>query len=115
MITNRPLPPPTPTPLCATYAQLLPLLGAHELDPEQAEALRNHLSDCAWCQSVLATYGVMEDALRRHFGPGQVAPNTVTLEEIMRATDREDRISPGDNDADDEPVATDLGTPPPRR
>jgi hypothetical protein len=113
MITNRPLPPPTPTPLCATYAQHLPLLHTHELKPDQVEALRNHLAECAWCQSVLATYDVVENALRRHFGPAREAPNVVTMEEIMRATDREDRRSP--SDSDDDPVTTDLSTPPPRR
>jgi hypothetical protein len=45
MITNRPLPPPAPTPLCAMYAQLLPLLRAHELDPDQTEAVDQHLAE----------------------------------------------------------------------
>ncbi|HEV2457724.1 MAG TPA: zf-HC2 domain-containing protein, partial [Ktedonobacterales bacterium] len=94
MSTNRPLLPPTPTPHCATYAQLLPLFGAHELDAAQAEALRTHLADCAWCQSVLATYDVVEEALRRQFGPGHTAPRLLTMEAILRATDQEDRRSP---------------------
>src|SRR5260370_41785823 len=118
MSTKRLLPPPAPTPLCATYAQHLPLLGAHELKPDQTEALRTHLADCAWWQSVLATYDVVENALRRHFGPGQVARSAVTMEEIMRATDQEGRRSPSatdsdsESDSDDEPVATHLRTPP---
>jgi hypothetical protein len=72
------------------YAPRLPLLRVHELEPDQAEELRCHLVGCAWCQSVLATYDIVEDALRRHFSPGGTALTEVTLEDIIRTTDREE-------------------------
>jgi streptogramin lyase len=109
MITNRPLPQPAPTPLCATLARLLPLRHSHELTPDQIDAVDQHVVACAWCQSVLATYDVVDDALRRHFGPNSVAPSVFTMEAIWGATDQEDRRSASE-DHDD--VATVTGPRP---
>jgi len=77
-------PPPTPGPLCAAYSPLLPLLGTQALSPEQEVSLRAHLADCAWCQNQLATYAVVEAALRRHYTSIPSA-RPLTLEDIMRA------------------------------
>ncbi len=77
-------PPPTRGPLCAAYAPLLPLLDTHALPPEQEGPLRAHLADCAWCQNQLATYAVVEAALRRHYASLPSA-RPLTLEDIMRA------------------------------
>src|SRR5260221_10567803 len=77
-------PPPTPGPLCAAYSPLLPLLDTQALSPEQEVSLRAHLADCAWCQNQLATYAVVEAALRRHY-TSLPSARPLTLEDIMRA------------------------------
>ena len=59
---------PAPRPLCAVFAPLLPLLAAGELDAEQEVAVRTHTAGCDWCSAKLATFGVVESALRRHYG-----------------------------------------------
>jgi streptogramin lyase len=106
MSANRTIPAPAPRPFCAAYTSLLPLLHANELDADQTTAVREHVVDCAWCRSVLATYDVVDDALRRHFGPGPAAPIGLTMEAIMSATSQEDSISPSDED--DELTMTSL-------
>jgi len=78
-------PPPAPGPFCAAYAPLLPLLDTRALPPEQEVSLREHLADCAWCQSQHAAYAVVEAALRRHYTSIPSA-RPLTLEDIMRAS-----------------------------
>jgi hypothetical protein len=73
--------PPTPGPECAALAPLLPLLSEGGNDTHAEAGVRGHLATCAYCQSQLAAYDRLDDALRRHFGPNAVP--TLALEEIM--------------------------------
>lgn len=65
-------PPVVPRPLCAAYAPLLRLLRSHSLEPDERGAVESHLADCAWCQRQLATYDVVDEALRRHYTAGSL-------------------------------------------
>jgi len=56
-----------PRPLCAAYAPSLRLLRSGGLEPSERVALDAHLAACAWCQNQLATYDIVDAALRRHF------------------------------------------------
>ena len=53
MALNSHTPTPAPTPLCALYEPMLPLLLADELDAEQIVLVRGHLSGCPFCQQRL--------------------------------------------------------------
>lgn len=90
---------PVPTPLCAIYEPMLPLLSADGLSAEERASLAAHLAGCAWCQNRLATLDVVDDALRRHYasvpaitaGSGlraRVRP-ALTLEDIIMADQEE--------------------------
>jgi len=59
---------PQPTPLCAAYAPLLPLLDTDMLMAEERAATREHVAGCAWCQREAASYDTLELAMRRHYG-----------------------------------------------
>jgi hypothetical protein len=74
------------------YSPLLPLLGARALSPEEEASLREHLVDCAWCQNQLATYSVVEDALRSCYASAPSA-QPLTIEDIMRASQSDLRSS----------------------
>lgn len=72
-----------PTPMCAAFAPLLPLLASDELSAEEARSVRTHLATCAWCQSQLATYDTLDAALRRHYGDGGHATHFLSMEDVM--------------------------------
>ncbi len=80
---------PMPTPLCAAFAPLLPLLAGGELSAEEARSVRTHLATCDWCQSQLATYDAMDAALRRHYGNGEYATYFLSMEEIMSDSEQD--------------------------
>lgn len=69
--------PPVPGPACESFAPLLPLVGQQRFDSRDSSQLRQHLATCDYCQSELASYNWLDDALARHFGPvprGPLAP-----------------------------------------
>lgn len=66
--------PPQPGPTCEYFAPLLPLLGQERLNPGDSSRLRQHLATCAYCQSELASYDWLDNALARHFGPAPRGP-----------------------------------------
>lgn len=72
-----------PTPMCAAFAPLLPLLAADELSAQEAGSVRAHVATCAWCQSQLATYDAMDAALRRDYGDGEHATYFLSMEDVM--------------------------------
>lgn len=80
---------PTPTPLCAAYESLLPLLGTGALTSDEARATEEHVAICAWCREQRATYESLDAAAHRHYSPGiavGMAPQPLLrLEDIMRA------------------------------
>src|SRR5262249_35670878 len=98
MSENHASPRPTPQPFCAIYAPLLPLLHTGGLTAEEAASTEAHLGDCAWCQHQLATYDVVDAALRRHYGdetvvspartPRRRVRPALTLENIMQASNQ---------------------------
>ena len=86
---------PVATPRCAALRSLLPLLSSGMLAPAEAEGVREHVATCAWCQNKLASFAVVEDALRRHYGAAGRAPYAptallddpepeITLDDVMR-------------------------------
>jgi hypothetical protein len=82
-----------PTPRCASYTALLPLLNSDALTPDEAAATREHLAGCAWCRGELAGYEQLEAAARRTYGVEAATRSPdipLRLEDIMRtATQRE--------------------------
>ncbi len=98
-------PPPTPGPFCAVYSPLLPLLGARALTPEEEASLREHLVDCAWCRNQLAAYATVEDALRQRYASAPSA-QSLTLEDIMRASRSESQPSETSRQASRQPLRT---------
>jgi len=80
------IPPSTrPTPLCARYAPLLALSRTEVLLPEEATHLREHVSDCSWCQREAAAYDALDAAARASFG--SVAISRITMEDVMRVAE----------------------------
>ncbi|HEV2460476.1 MAG TPA: hypothetical protein VGS80_19140, partial [Ktedonobacterales bacterium] len=75
---------PMPTPFCAIFAPLLPLLDSRELDVQQAAPVREHVAKCQWCAARLAQHEVVDAALRRHYGPGAPVDVPIALEDIMQ-------------------------------
>ena len=59
--------PPTPGPLCAAFAPLLPLISSSALEEDESTPTREHVVGCAWCQQELARYVAVDEALRRMF------------------------------------------------
>jgi hypothetical protein len=55
-----------PRPICAAYASSVRLLHSSGLAPDERAAVEAHLAGCAWCQNQLATYDLVDTALRRH-------------------------------------------------
>ena len=72
---------PEPTPICASFAAILPVLDEPVVDAGEAAQARSHLATCAYCQAQMAGYYRLETALRRALGPsGTPRPQT---EDIM--------------------------------
>jgi hypothetical protein len=70
-----------PTPICASFAAILPVLDEPGIDARQAAEARAHLATCAYCQAQVAGYYRLETAMRRALGPsGTPRPRT---EDIM--------------------------------
>ena len=46
---------PSPGPECASFADVLPLLGENTLDAETSAHLRQHVGTCTYCQAQAAT------------------------------------------------------------
>jgi hypothetical protein len=76
---------PAPTPECAAFETLLPLLATDALTPDEATATHEHVAECAWCRAQLAGYDTFEAAIRRHYGSDVSEGSSITLEGIMRA------------------------------
>lgn len=80
-----------PTPECAPFAALLPLLDADALTAAEAAATRQHVAGCAWCRSELAGYERLSAAARHAYGPGATPASfgpPLRLEDIMRASEQ---------------------------
>ena len=60
--------PPAPTRLCAAYAPMLALLRTGLPDRAADEPMRAHVEGCDWCRATLATFDIVDDALKRHYG-----------------------------------------------
>ena len=80
---------PAPTPECAAFETLLPLLGTDALTPGEATATRRHIAGCAWCRAQLEDYGAFEAALRRQYGSDPSNASAMTLESMMHADEVE--------------------------
>ncbi len=103
MSSNSHIPQPGPTPLCASFAGLLPVLDEPGIDAGAAAAARAHLATCPYCQRQRAAYEQLEVALRRYLGPS-ATPRPRT-EDIMRTV-------LGDKDHLHEPGDSNISTPP---
>jgi hypothetical protein len=110
MSDNHATPRPTPQPLCAVFAPLLPLLRSGELAEQERAQVEAHLADCAWCQHQLTTFDIVDAALVRRYGPAfnetagaaqldvSYRPGTrrdLTLEDIMKADQQPTRATTG--------------------
>ncbi|MGE5334265.1 MAG: zf-HC2 domain-containing protein [Nitrososphaerota archaeon] len=100
---THPISIPAPTPECAAFETLLPLLDTDALTPGETAATRDHIAGCAWCRSQREGYDTFEAALRRHYSPGAPEPATTfaswpmfRLENSMR--DDEAEALPAGND-----------------
>jgi len=76
---------PLPTPLCAAYAPLLPLLDSDTLSASEADATREHVAGCRWCQRELVEYAALTSAVRRAYGPN--APTELRLPLVVAPSD----------------------------
>ncbi len=76
---------PAPTPACAAFETLLPLLDTDVLTPDEATAAREHIAGCAWCRAQLAGYDTFETALRRHYSSDVSGVPAIILEDVVRA------------------------------
>jgi hypothetical protein len=86
--SNTP-PPMHPSPACASYAPLLPLLAHGLLGRAQAARVRAHLSTCTSCQERAALDDALDAALRHCFAPPDDAGDVpFSIEEIARMIDR---------------------------
>ncbi len=81
---------PTPTPDCATYSPLLPLLAHGLLEAtEEAEDVHAHLATCAYCRAQAAFDDELDAALRRRFLlAGDEDRLLFSTEEILQMSDR---------------------------
>ncbi|HKW23762.1 MAG TPA: hypothetical protein VJO13_20460 [Ktedonobacterales bacterium] len=82
---THPTPIPAPTPACAAFEPLLPLLDTDALTPGEATATHEHITGCAWCRAQRAGYDTFEAALRRHYSSDVSDGISITVEGIMRA------------------------------
>ncbi len=76
---------PLPTPLCAAYAPLLPLLDTDALSAGEEAATREHVAGCRWCQRELAEYAALTNAVRRVYGAD--APTELPISLVVAPTD----------------------------
>src|SRR6185312_8676452 len=76
---------PAPTPECAAFEPLLPLLDTDALTPDEATATREHIAGCAWCHAQRTGYDTFEAALRRHYSSDVSDGSSITLDGIARA------------------------------
>ena len=112
MTQHPPASTPTPTPLCASFAPLLPLLDSDALTHDEARATRDHLATCAWCRAQQATYAALDMAALRHLSPESKANwLPLQLEDIMRTDDIKVMI---DDRSDDDMEAPSLAPRPPQ-
>ncbi len=78
------IPLPRPEAACSAFVDLLPLLGEETLAGDEAQALREHLSTCAYCQTQRATYERIATALSRYGEPAEERP--FSAEELLQIT-----------------------------
>ena len=78
-----------PTPNCAAYESLLPLLPTGLLTDDESRDLLAHAEMCAYCRAQLDEYVALDAAGRRYYGPGAALPTFVavplTLDDIVYA------------------------------
>lgn len=89
MNSNHHLPESTPGAGCDAVASLLPLVAQRLLEPDEAQAVRAHVSGCSHCRARLAAYDGLDLALRRHFE--QIASSPIRMEELMRRVQHEEQ------------------------
>jgi outer membrane protein assembly factor BamB len=84
------IPPRRPLPGldCAAMSKLLPLLHSPELDADEAQRVQRHVEMCEWCRQIVATYDVVDDALRYHYS-GPTAP-FLSMEDVMNGSHDDD-------------------------
>ena len=84
MQNNGHFPLPQPGPDCASFADLLPLLGVSAFEDEETIRLQTHLASCAYCQAQRVLYDRLDVVLRHSFA----TPPTllVSPEEILAMT-----------------------------
>jgi len=59
---------PQPTPECAGFGDLLPLLATDALTTDEVAATRAHLAGCGWCRAQLDAYAALDALARREYG-----------------------------------------------
>ena len=78
-----------PTPRCAAYEALLPLLTTDLLTSAETRDVLAHAAECAHCRAQLDEYAALEAAGRRYYGPGAALPASVAaplkLDDIIHA------------------------------
>lgn len=82
MTPHHPTPGSGPTPACAAFAAVLPVLGEPGVDARLSAAARAHLATCPWCRAQLAAYDSLDAALHRQLGPA--ATPRIRTEDLMR-------------------------------
>lgn len=83
---------PVPSPLCAGFAPLLPVLD-DLTDARLVSETRAHLAECAWCRAQRATYNRFDDALRQHFAPDVMPALSIQLMEPYMTNSHDSRDS----------------------
>jgi hypothetical protein len=111
---------PAPTPACAAFELLLPLLDTDALTPDEATATREHIAGCAWCRAQCEGYDTFGAALHRHYSSDVSEGSSITLEGIMRADGlaREDEAAMDDESSlvlEVSPIAPPVRRAPRRR
>lgn len=89
MNTNHHLPESTSGAACDAVAPLLPLVAQRLLEPEEAQAVQEHVAGCDHCRARLAAYDGLDHALRRRFE--QIASSPIRMEELMRRVQHEEQ------------------------
>src|SRR5690348_2604774 len=78
-----------PTPNCAAYESLLPLLATGLLTDDETRDLLAHVATCAHCRAQPDEYTALDAAGRRYYGPDAALPAfvaaPVTLDDIIHA------------------------------
>ena len=85
---------PQPGPDCASFADLLPLLGVSAFEDEETSRLQTHLASCAYCQAQRVIYDRLDVLLRHSFA----TPPTllVSPEDILAMTSDKPLGKPSD-------------------